>query len=127
MIVRLCPLAKPSFDSLPKRTYTLGEEKEWDVHGLPFSWDLEAVILPQNEIIGRGIERMCYSASTGWHQLRRSAGWAEPPHWTSVPPNPKGRDTTSAEGAVGCRVEAVVAHRPPHRPGREQFAHPVRQ
>jgi hypothetical protein len=26
---------------------------------------VEAVILPQNEIIGRGIERMRYSASTG--------------------------------------------------------------
>ena len=29
--------------------------------------------------------------------------------------------------SASCRVEAVVAHRPPHRPGREQFAHPVRQ
>jgi hypothetical protein len=48
----LCPLAKPPVDSLPKRTYTLSEEKEGKVHGLPFSWDLEAVILPQNEIIG---------------------------------------------------------------------------
>jgi hypothetical protein len=53
-------LAKPPFDSLPKRTYTLsGEGNEGKVHGLPFSWDLEAVmqsrvILPQNEIIGRG-------------------------------------------------------------------------
>jgi hypothetical protein len=41
-------------DSLPNRTYTLSEEKEKAVHGLPFSRDLEAVILPQNEIIGRG-------------------------------------------------------------------------
>jgi hypothetical protein len=30
----------------------LSEEKEGKVHGLPFSWDLEAVILPQNEIVG---------------------------------------------------------------------------
>jgi hypothetical protein len=30
-------LAKPSFDSLPKKTYTLSEEREERVHGLPFS------------------------------------------------------------------------------------------
>jgi hypothetical protein len=29
--------AKPPFDSLPKRTYTLGEENEGKVHDLPFS------------------------------------------------------------------------------------------
>jgi hypothetical protein len=32
-----------------------------------------------------------------------------------------------AEGQVGCRVGAAIARRSPHRPGREQFAHPVRQ
>jgi hypothetical protein len=54
MSVRLQALAKPPVDSLPHRTYTLSEEREGAIHGLPFSRDLEAVILPQNEIIGRG-------------------------------------------------------------------------
>ena len=31
VIVRLCPLAKPLFDSLPKRTYTLSEGKKGTV------------------------------------------------------------------------------------------------
>jgi hypothetical protein len=34
-------------------------------------------------------------------KLSRSAGWAGPPLWISIPINPKSRDTTSAEGAVG--------------------------
>jgi hypothetical protein len=33
----LCPLAQSPFDSLPKRTYTLSEEIEGAIHGLPFS------------------------------------------------------------------------------------------
>jgi hypothetical protein len=34
-------------------------------------------------------------------KLSRSAEWAEPPFWTSIPTKSKSRDTTSAEGAVG--------------------------
>jgi hypothetical protein len=50
----LCALAKPPFDSLPKRTYTLSEGKEGKLHGLPFRYALEAVIVLQNQIIGLG-------------------------------------------------------------------------
>jgi len=36
-------------------------------------------------------------------KLNRGAEWAEPSLWTSLPANSKGRDTTGAEGAVGCK------------------------
>ena len=51
MVVRLCPLAKPLFDSLPKRIDALLNEGKERVHGLPFNQELEARILPYNELI----------------------------------------------------------------------------
>jgi hypothetical protein len=54
MIVRLCPLAKPLFDSLPKRIYTLSEGKKSSrlAFQLREAVTQSRVILPQNEIIG---------------------------------------------------------------------------
>jgi hypothetical protein len=52
MVVGLCPLAQTLFDSLEKgmRVVTRGGT-EWEVHCLPFESGIQAMILPQDELI----------------------------------------------------------------------------
>jgi hypothetical protein len=52
MVVRLCPLTKLEYDSLNKgMQVVMRKGKEWEVHGLPFALDFQAMILPQDEVI----------------------------------------------------------------------------
>ena len=53
LVVRPCLLAKTLFGCLAIRIYAVSHEgTEGEVHGLPFSQELQAVILPQNEGMG---------------------------------------------------------------------------
>jgi hypothetical protein len=52
-IVRLCPQAKGRLEDLPERTEASLDEGEEKGHGLPFSQESEAVILPHNRLNGQ--------------------------------------------------------------------------
>ena len=52
MVIGLCPLAKTLFDNLKKGMHVVTREgNEWEIHYLPFESGIQAMILPQDEVI----------------------------------------------------------------------------
>jgi hypothetical protein len=59
MVVRLGPLAKKLSGCLAERVYVLPHErKRREIHGLPFSLEMQATILPRNVGVSHFVERM---------------------------------------------------------------------
>ena len=52
MVAGLCPMPKTLFDNLKKGMHVVTHEgKEWEVHCLTFESGIQAMILPQHEVI----------------------------------------------------------------------------
>jgi hypothetical protein len=52
MVAGLCPMPKTLFDNLKKGMHVVTREgKEWEIHCLPFQLGIQAMILPQDEVI----------------------------------------------------------------------------
>ncbi len=52
MAIGLCPLAETLFDNLKTGMHVVTDKgKEWEVHCLPFESGIQAMILPQDEVL----------------------------------------------------------------------------